>query len=159
MPWTVRCMGRLNYSMLTSLDGYTEDGAAASAGRPPGRAGALLSQPARVLARHLSLRAEDGRDDGLMGDGDEIPRISKRLRDHGSLDPVTKHGLRTPGDSASTDEERPGHARGPVRSGPSESWPQQYQNPRPEASVLEIQLLVQQQIQHLEIGDEERLVR
>jgi RibD C-terminal domain len=63
-------MAKLIYSMLTSLDGYTEDEHGRFGwGAPEDEEVALLHQRAWLFIRHLSLRAEDVRDDGVLGDG------------------------------------------------------------------------------------------
>src|ERR1700730_4649036 len=62
-------MAKLTYSMFTSLDGYTEDRARRLwLGRSRRRRVALLHQRACVVIRHLSLRTEDVRDNGELGD-------------------------------------------------------------------------------------------
>ena len=68
-------MGKLIYSMLMSLDGYTEDEHRRFGwGAPEDGGGAFVHQRTRVVGWHLPVWAEDVRDDGLLGDRAHDPR-------------------------------------------------------------------------------------
>jgi hypothetical protein len=62
-------MARLIYSMLTSLDGYTEDEHGRFGwGAPEDEEVHSYIKRACVVIRYLSLRTEDVRDNGVLGD-------------------------------------------------------------------------------------------
>jgi hypothetical protein len=79
-------MGKLIYSMLMSLDGYVEDERGRFGWGAPEdeevHSYINQHQPARVISRHLPLRAEDVRDDDVPGDrthGSQPAAVRARL--------------------------------------------------------------------------------
>jgi len=67
-------VAKLIYGMITSLDGYTQDEHGSFGWGAPEDEGVHSYINELVVGRHLPLRAEDVRDDGLLGDRAHDPR-------------------------------------------------------------------------------------
>ena len=66
-------MGKLIYSMATSLDGFVSDPSGEFGWGSSGRGGARVRQRAISIDRHGPVWPADVRDDGLLGDGAHAP--------------------------------------------------------------------------------------